>query len=268
MLVLASAATAGVFAPENLRLDPNAPLTSSSAQLIWDAQSYVTILVLKDGVQVATVKPEQFRNLGRWWWPAAGLQPSTTYTFHVQAQSPAGQLSPLSDPLTFTTLPPENPVAENLRLDPTFPQTPFSVRLTWDAPSTSDVLVFRGDSTTPETVIAFNDDLEPPWQYTLQNLEQNTTYSFRVQAVSHADGSRGPISAPFTFTTLRSNDQTPPTATGNPIFTCDFHTISATWTATEPGTARSPRTPGSCRPPAALSRNGRAVLRTLWSGGL
>ncbi len=36
----------------------------------------------------------------------SGLTPNTTYTFVVQARDEAGHLSPLSEPVTVTTLPP------------------------------------------------------------------------------------------------------------------------------------------------------------------
>src|SRR6185503_65258 len=57
-------------------------------------------------------------------------------------------------------------VPVNLRLDPTFEQTPFTARLTWDAAENVDVLVYRGTSTQIETVVSANSlKLFGRWQY-------------------------------------------------------------------------------------------------------
>src|SRR5687768_12095167 len=46
------------------------------------------------------------------------------------------------------------PVPANLRLDPTFEQTPFTARLTWDAPGGIDILVYKGTSTRIDDVVS------------------------------------------------------------------------------------------------------------------
>jgi hypothetical protein len=117
---------------------------------------------------------------------------------------------------------------QNVRLDPTYNQTPFSIQLTWDAPPWTDVLIYRGTSSTIEAVASYDANLDPHYRYTLNNLQQNTSYSFRFQ--SQINGSeRGPISDLFTFTTLPTNDHASPTAPSNLAVTCDPYTIFLTW---------------------------------------
>lgn len=123
------------------------------------------------------------------------------------------------------------PVPANLRLDPTFEQTPFTARLTWDAPGGIDILVYRGTSTQIESVVsagAFT--LFGRWQYELNNLQQNTSYTFQVQSQAFS-GVRSAKSQPFTFTSLPTNDHTPPSV---PVLTMQSPArlfIVATWTA-------------------------------------
>jgi hypothetical protein len=123
------------------------------------------------------------------------------------------------------------PVPANLRLDPTFEQTPFTARLTWDAPTSGiDILVYRGNSTQIETVVSVGTlKLFGQWQYELKNLQQNTTYTFQVQSQAFS-GVRSAKTQPFTFTTLPTNDRTPPSA---PVLTMQSPIrgfIIATWT--------------------------------------
>jgi hypothetical protein len=121
------------------------------------------------------------------------------------------------------------PPPENVRLDPTYTQTPFTVRITWDAPAWTDVLIYRGTSSTIEAVVGYDANLDPHYRYTLNNLQQNTTYSFRFQ--SQKDGVRGLISGLFSFTTQSTNDAAPPTDPNNFTMTCDPYTIYLRWTA-------------------------------------
>jgi hypothetical protein len=120
------------------------------------------------------------------------------------------------------------PPPSNIRLDPTYAQTPFTVRLTWDAPAWTDVLIYRGTSSTIEAVASYDANLNPHYWYTLNNLQQNTSYTFRFQ--SQINGSeRGPIGEPFTFTTQPTNDHRPPTDPSNLVITCDPYTIYLNW---------------------------------------
>jgi hypothetical protein len=112
----------------------------------------------------------------------------------------------------------------NIRLDPSYDATPFTVRITWDAPEWTDVLVYRGNSTSIETVIGYDANLDPHYRYTLNNLQQNTSYTFRFQC-RNGENVLSPISQPFTFTTQPTNDFTPPTTPTNLSFSCDPYSI-------------------------------------------
>jgi hypothetical protein len=115
----------------------------------------------------------------------------------------------------------------NIRLDPSYNATPFTVRITWDAPEWTDVLVYRDSSTTLETVIGYDANLDPHYRYTLDRLQQNTSYTFRFQS-RNSENVVGPISQPFTFTTQPTNDFTPPTNPTNLSFSCDPYSIYVT----------------------------------------
>jgi hypothetical protein len=121
------------------------------------------------------------------------------------------------------------PVPANLRLDPTFEQTPFTARLTWDAPGGIDILVYKGTSTRIDDVVSAGVfRLFGRWQYELKNLQQNTSYTFQLQSQTFS-GVRSAKTQPFTFTTLPTNDRTPPSA---PVLTMQSPIrgfIIATW---------------------------------------
>jgi hypothetical protein len=104
-------------------------------------------------------------------------------------------------------------------------------RLTWDAPGGIDILVYKGNATRIEDVVSAGSfRMFGRWQYELKKLEQNTTYTFQVQSQAFS-GVRSAKTAPFTFTTLPTNDRTPPSA---PVLTMQSPIrgyIIATWTA-------------------------------------
>jgi hypothetical protein len=112
----------------------------------------------------------------------------------------------------------------NIRLDPSYNSTPFTVRITWDAPEWTDVLVYRDNSTSIETVIGYDANLDPHYRYTLNNLQQNTSYTFRFQS-RNSENVVGPMSQPFTFTTQPTNDFSPPTTPTDLSFSCDPYSI-------------------------------------------
>lgn len=116
------------------------------------------------------------------------------------------------------------PPPTNIRLDPSYEASPFTVRITWDAPEWTDVLVYRGTSNTLETVIGYDANLDPHYRYTLNNLQQNTSYTFRFQS-RNGNNLAGPISQPFTFTTQPINDFKAPTTPTNLSFGCDPYSI-------------------------------------------
>lgn len=107
-----SPASAGVTvttrAPEPDTVPPTVPgtpvasaITSTSATLTWPASTdnvgVVGYDIFTGGTQVGTSTTNSFN--------ATGLTPSTTYSFTVRARDAAGNLSVVSSPGTFTTLP-------------------------------------------------------------------------------------------------------------------------------------------------------------------
>ena len=83
----------GISAPTGLTVTGT---TSSSVSLSWQAVSNAgTYLVLKNGSQAASTSSTSAT--------VTGLAASTTYTFTVEAQDPAGDTSPQSSPVTATT---------------------------------------------------------------------------------------------------------------------------------------------------------------------
>lgn len=122
-------------------------------------------------------------------------------------------------------------VPQNLRLDPTYKQTPFSAQFIWDAPSPPEVsVIVYSSSFRPGEAWAADYWGYGRWAYTLNNLQQNSTYSVSVQA-ANSSGIRSPISDPFTFKTPPTNDRTPPTAPSNLVLTFDAYTIFVKWNA-------------------------------------
>lgn len=128
------------------------------------------------------------------------LQPETTYTFTVQARDFAGNLSPLSDPLTVTT----EPANQN---DTTPPTTPANLTdngmsfedgetwLFWD-PSTDDV--------DPQSVIRYDVYVNGVFDHSLMGFNRTIVYgnpgvlnTYQVIAVDPA----GNQSAPASLTT-------------------------------------------------------------------
>ena len=123
------------------------------------------------------------------------------------------------------------PVPANLRLDPTFTQTPFTARIIWDAPSGIDIMVYRPPATRIDDVVsAGHFTLFGRWQYTLNNLQQNTTYSISLQSQTFS-GVRSAISETFTFTSLPTNDRIPPSAPVLQLQSQGPGYILANWTA-------------------------------------
>jgi hypothetical protein len=155
-------------------------------------------------------------------------------TLLMACEKEAAVINSVEDEVAMTTrqltLSSEIPAAPvNLRLDPSFTQGPWNAQLTWDAPADVDILVYRGSGTMIEAVVSLNSLLiYDHWLYNIKNLQQNTTYTFRVQAQSST--ARSPMSEPFTFTTPRSTDQTPPTAPANLSITDDGCFTIANWT--------------------------------------
>lgn len=140
---------------------------------------------------------------------------------HTQPDAIAGEKALMSS----TSAVPATP--EHLRLDTTFTQTPFAAQLTWDAPQGVDVLVYGGTGKKMIGVVSANYFKEfRHWAFRLDNLQQDSTYGFRVQAQREG---RSPISAPFTFRSLPTNDHLPPSVPGHLVLTFDQLSITARW---------------------------------------
>ncbi|XP_070212952.1 fibronectin type-III domain-containing protein 3a-like [Littorina saxatilis] len=109
-------------------------------------------------------------------YEAKGLTPATTYTFRVQALNLAGT-GPYS-PAASCQTPPSSPgTVVSLR----WQAGPTSVQLWWRPPACngSDILSYNISISDKQVI-----PIEPVSEYTLENLQPETTYKIRIQAVN------------------------------------------------------------------------------------
>ncbi len=204
----ASAMTFSDTTPPSVPTNVQAAVISfSQIDLSWTASTdnvgVAGYTVYRGGVQVATTPTTGYTD--------SRLTASTMYTYKVRAFDSAGNVSPLSDPVSAVTL--------TLPLDTTPPSVPTNVQaavisfsqidLSWTA-STDNVgvagyTVYRGGvqvATTPTT------------GYTDSGLTASTMYTYEVSAYD-TTGNVSPLSAPVSATTgtgLQSTANNPPFA--------------------------------------------------------
>lgn len=128
------------------------------------------------------------------------LQPATTYTFTVQAQDFAGNLSPLSDPLTVTTEPED-------QTDTTPPTTPGNLTDNGMSFQDGETWLFWDQSTDnvdPQSVIRYDVYLNGEFNHSLMGAGSTILYGnpgvFNTYEVIAVD-SAGNQSAPASITT-------------------------------------------------------------------
>ena len=103
----------------------------TSAVLTWtasyDAKGVASYLIYKNGINIASVKTIAFT--------ATGLSPSATYSFYIRAKDYSGNISPVSNTVTVTTLtPPVTSSAASFAIS-SMPPSSSSVPVTSSAPS-------------------------------------------------------------------------------------------------------------------------------------
>ncbi|KAK7478993.1 hypothetical protein BaRGS_00029754 [Batillaria attramentaria] len=132
-------------------------------------------------------------------YEAKGLTPATTYTFRVLAINSAGT-GPYSPAVSCQT-PPSSPGAVvSLRWQP----GPTSIQLWWRPPACngSDIISYNISVSDKQLIT-----VEPVAEYTLENLQPETTYKIRIQAVNGIGV--GPFST-ATKVTTRALPPSPP----------------------------------------------------------
>ncbi|HEY0992909.1 MAG TPA: glycoside hydrolase family 9 protein [Kofleriaceae bacterium] len=125
-----------------------------------------------------------------------GLAPATTHAYTVLAFDAAGNVSPLSPPVSATTDPPtpdtEPPSAPELRV---VAQTDQSISVAWTAPH--DNVGVTGYQILEGTALVANTTVT---SFTVIRLAPSSTHTYRVLAFDAA-GNRSPLSNPVTATT-------------------------------------------------------------------
>ncbi|GAA1506162.1 hypothetical protein GCM10009677_43210 [Sphaerisporangium rubeum] len=191
-------------------------ITSTGATLTWTASTDDTGVTGYDvyreagttDVKVGTATTNSFA--------LTGLTASTSYTFYVVARDAAGNSSPESSPVTFTTTGgggdttapsrPGTPAASSI--------TSTGATLTWTA-STDNVgvtgyTVYRRSGTTDVSVGTPTTN-----SFTLTGLSASTSYTYFVVA-RDAAGNTSQASNTVTFTTTGGGDTTAPSRPGTP----------------------------------------------------
>ena len=170
-------------APQNI----STTISDTSATLMWDSVSSATSYDIEEnGVVTGHVK-------GSISYKAIGLTPNTSYSFRIRAVNSAGK-GDWSDPVTITTLSePAMDVPGNIKAIP----TSNSINLIWNPVDKATGYEIEIDGNTVKTVT--NN------MFTYADLHPETTYKFRVRAVSQ--GVPADWSGEVSTTTLSASEQ-------------------------------------------------------------
>nr|CAD7423352.1 unnamed protein product [Timema monikensis] len=122
-----------------------------------------------------------------------GLMAATAYFFRIQANNSAGW-SPYSG-VSATVTPPSSPAGIPL---PKFVSTPTTVTLSWQEPASHGAEITHYNIDVGDRVLTTGG---PELDYTVENLQPDTTYRLRVQAVNSVGV--GPFSPVLRAATLR-----------------------------------------------------------------
>jgi hypothetical protein len=215
-----------VLAPPAAAADTQPPTSPSRVQVLAVGPSTVTIsftgstdnvglmwyVVHVGGRSQPTTSPSSTQ--------VGGLLSNTNYSLTVVAVDRAGNVSPPSAPVTFTTT--SWPTPQNLRVTS---MDGGSVSLAWDRPANMDpyrYLIY--DAGRPEAAAKIE-------RMTMLRLAAGT-HTFTVRAM-HSNQDVSPASATVTVTVPpRGGDTTPPSPPGNPLFFPDDERGDVTtWTA-------------------------------------
>nr|CAD7591808.1 unnamed protein product [Timema genevievae] len=122
-----------------------------------------------------------------------GLMAATAYFFRIQANNSAGW-SPYSG-VSATVTPPSSPAGIPL---PKFVSTPTTVTLSWQEPASHGAEITHYNIDVGDRMLTTGG---PELDYTVENLQPDTTYRLRVQAVNSVGV--GPFSPVLRAATLR-----------------------------------------------------------------
>ena len=176
---LASTPAASPLAPANLH---TTSVTSNEVDLAWDASTgATTYTVYRDSAQIGTSATTSFQD--------TTAQPSTNYSYTVDAVDASNQHSPQSAPVPVST--PAAPLAAPTNLHTTS-VTSNEVDLAWDASTgATTYTVYRdGAQIGTSATTSFQDTTAQPL----------TNYSYTVDAVD-ASNQHSPQSAPLPVST-------------------------------------------------------------------
>lgn len=160
-------------APKNIK---STNITKQSIALQWDGQTTASKYhIYRDGINIATTNTNRFED--------TDLSPNTNYRYQIEAISTTGQVSPKSDPFTVKTL------ADTAIEKPTAPkhlhsmgETTDSVSLMWGAATHTAGIkhyeIYRNGTFINRTNKTIYDDI---------NLKANTSYSYKIRAISNDD---------------------------------------------------------------------------------
>jgi chitodextrinase len=198
--------------PTNLVVDPS---SSTEIDLTWDAASDPAVVgydVYRNGSLVGTSTVPSFSD--------AGLSPTTSYSYAVDAYDSQGNISAQSASVTGTTpadtAPPTTPSGLSAMVGAQ------EVDLSW-RPSSDDVGVTGYDVYRNGTKIANTTGTS----YADSGVVQGKTYRYKVDAYDAA----GNVSAKTAALSVTYPDTTPPSAPTNLKLTPGYKRIAMSWKA-------------------------------------
>ena len=173
-------------APANLQASN---IATTSAVLSWDAPSghitgyKILYRISVPGSQLETLVANTSDTLTT--YTVQGLEPGTAYAFRVVAIGPGGESSMSNFVRVDTDAPPPPAAPSNLQVSNV---TTTSTILSWDAPADPSItgykIMYRTPATQSNLSILVANTGNTDTSYTVNNLEPDTVYVFRIIAVN------------------------------------------------------------------------------------
>lgn len=206
--------------PQNIEISN---ISTSSVTLSWDAatdnEAIAGYRIYLGQIVIATVSGTTF-NL-------TNLQAGSTFQFRITAIDASGNESEFSDFITVTTLaeadtePPSIPLSLNITAI-----TANSLQLNWQ--TSTDNIAVTGYK-------IYQDDVQigasTQNNYTVNNLTEATTYTFRVSAIDAANNESVPSVAAQATTLNQADTETPTVPTNLLVTNITFNSAQLNWDA-------------------------------------